>query len=278
MAAETGALDAIAARGLVLLGCGKMGSAMLQGWLSRGLLPSAFTVLDPAPDPQIESLAARGLRLNADPPAEAAVAVLAVKPQLMADALPRLAPLGHGATLFLSVAAGLPIRFFEDRLGAATPIVRAMPNTPAAVGRGITALVGNAPVGDAGMALAEALMSAVGQTVRLADEAQMDAVTAVSGSGPAYVFHLIETLAAAAEAEGLPPDLALTLARATVAGAGALAEAADETPDRLRVNVTSPGGTTAAALEVLMHAETGLAPLMRRAVAAAARRSRELGG
>ncbi len=151
-----------------------------------------------------------------------------------------------------------------------------MPNTPAAVGRGITALIGNARVGEDQMALAEALLSAVGQTVRLETEAQMDAVTAVSGSGPAYVFHLIETLAAAGVAEGLPDDLAMKLARATVGGAGVLAEEADEDPAQLRINVTSPQGTTAAALEVLMDDQTGFPALLRRAVRAAADRSREL--
>jgi pyrroline-5-carboxylate reductase len=151
-----------------------------------------------------------------------------------------------------------------------------MPNTPAAVGRGITALIGNTASTDADLALAETLLSAVGQVVRLDDEGQMDAVTGVSGSGPAYVFHLIETLAAAGVAQGLPADLAMRLAKATVAGAGALAEAADEDPAQLRVNVTSPNGTTQAALEVLMDPETGFPALLDRAVAAATQRSREL--
>jgi pyrroline-5-carboxylate reductase len=152
-----------------------------------------------------------------------------------------------------------------------------MPNTPAAVGRGITAIVGNAAATPDDLAMAETLMSAVGQVVRLPDEALMDAVTAVSGSGPAYVFHLIEALAAAAEAEGLPPDLAMQLARATVTGAGELAHRSPETAAQLRINVTSPGGTTAAALAVLMDPDAGLTALMRRAVAAAAARGRELG-
>jgi pyrroline-5-carboxylate reductase len=152
-----------------------------------------------------------------------------------------------------------------------------MPNTPAAVGRGITAITGNAQTTEAHLGLAEALLSAVGQVVRLQGEHQMDAVTAVSGSGPAYVFHLIETLAAAGEAEGLPADLSMRLARATVAGAGALAEAAAETPAQLRVNVTSPGGTTAAALGVLMDEASGFPALLKRAVKAAADRGRELG-
>lgn len=269
--------DDIAARGLVLLGCGKMGSALLEGWLARGLPPSAFSVLEPSPSPRLEALAAQGLGLNAGLPADPAIAVLAVKPQMMGAALPRLASFGNGATVFLSIAAGTPIRAFEAVLGPRTPILRAMPNTPAAVGRGITALVANAAATEDHLALAETLMAAVGQTVRLATEDQMDAVTALSGSGPAYVFLLIEALAAAGEAEGLAPDLALHLARATVAGAGHLAETAPESPARLRINVTSPGGTTAAALEVLQAEPGGLPCLIRRAVAAAAARSRALG-
>jgi pyrroline-5-carboxylate reductase len=267
----------VAERGLVLLGCGRMGSALLEGWLGRGLAPRAVTVLEPHPGPRLVALAGEGLRLNADPPEAPAVAVLAVKPQAMAGALPRLARLGGGGTLFLSIAAGVPIGRLEAALGPGTPVVRAMPNTPAAIGRGVTALVGNAAAGEAGLGAAEALMAAVGETVRLADEAQMDAVTAVSGSGPAYVFLMIEALAAAGEAEGLAPDLALRLARATVAGAGRLAESAEADPARLRAEVTSPGGTTAAALEVLMRRDDGLGALMRRAVAAAALRSRALG-
>jgi pyrroline-5-carboxylate reductase len=271
-------LSPIADRGLVLLGCGKMGTALLEGWLAGGLSPSVVTVLEPRPAPWLEKLAGAGLRLNADLPPDPAVAVVAVKPQMMGDALPRLAALGNGDTLFVSIAAGTPIRAFAAALGERTPIVRAMPNTPAAVGRAITALVANAHAGAGALALAEALMRAVGQTVRLDDEGEMDAVTAVSGSGPAYVFLMIEALAAAGEAEGLPAGLALALARATVAGAGALAESTDRAPAALRVDVTSPGGTTAAALAVLMEEEAGLPALVRRGVAAAAARSRELAG
>lgn len=264
-------------RGLVLLGCGKMGSAMLEGWLGRGLALSAVWVTDPRPSDWLKSLATRGLHLNEALPDEPAVVLVAVKPQMMSEALPGLAALGEGRVLFLTVAAGTPISYYERTLGAATPVIRAMPNTPAAVGRGITALVGNAAASEAQMALAEDLLSAVGQVVRLEGEHQMDAVTAVSGSGPAYVFHLIEALAAAGEAEGLPADLAMTLARATVTGAGELAHRAPESADQLRINVTSPGGTTAAALGVLMDPESGLPPLLRRAVKAAADRGRELG-
>lgn len=248
---------------------------MLQGWLAGGLPVSSVWVLDPYPSDWLNSL--KGLNLNVELPDDPAIVLVAVKPQMMNDALPVLKPLGNGKTLFLSVAAGTSIAAYEAVLGAETPFIRAMPNTPAAIGKGITALIGNAHASKAQMELAEALLSAVGQTVRLDDESQMDGVTAVSGSGPAYVFHLIETLAAAGVAQGLPADLAMQLAKATVAGAGALAEVADETPGQLRVNVTSPAGTTAAALEVLMDDADGFAGLLRRAVAAAANRSRELG-
>lgn len=270
-------MEDVANRGLVLLGCGKMGSAMLEGWLGQGLPVGAVWVLDPRPSDWLQGLAAQGLHLNGDLPENPAIVLVAVKPQMMAEALPRLAGYGDGATLFLSVAAGTPIAFYERVLGARTPVIRAMPNTPAAVARGITALIGNARVEEAALQLAEGLLAAVGQTVRLENESQMDAVTALSGSGPAYVFHLIETLAAAGVAEGLPADLAMTLAKATVAGAGHLAEVAAEDPAQLRVNVTSPGGTTAAALAVLMDAQTGFPALLARAVKAAADRARELG-
>ncbi len=267
------AMTAVRDRGLVLLGCGKMGSAMLAGWLAEGLPPGSVHVIEPAPS---DWLISTGVALGGPLPADPAVALIAVKPQMMGAALPALRGLGPD-TLLLTVAAGTTIAAYEAALGAGRPVVRAMPNTPAAIGRGITAICGNDRAGEAELALAEALLSAVGQVVRLEGEHQMDAVTAVSGSGPAYVFHLIETLAAAGTAEGLPADLAMRLAKATVAGAGALAEAAEEDPAQLRVNVTSPGGTTAAALAVLMDAEAGFPALLRRAVHAAADRGRELG-
>lgn len=266
-------MNDVAARGLVLLGCGKMGSAMLEGWLQTGLPPGSVYVIDPNPS---DWLKAQGVHIGAPLPDSPAIAIIAVKPQMMAAALPDVSALGNGATLVVSIAAGTSIATFEDILGDQTPIVRAMPNTPAAIGRGITALIGNANVLPEQLDLADALLKAIGQTVRLDHEGQMDAVTAVSGSGPAYVFHLIETLAAAGKAQGLPADLAMQLAKATVGGAGQLAEDADEDPSQLRINVTSPNGTTQAALEVLMDTETGFPPLLDRAVKAAADRSREL--
>lgn len=262
----------LARRGLALLGCGKMGSAMLAGWLARGLPAGSVRVQDPNPS---DWLTAQGVHVNEGFGEAPAVVLIAVKPQVMSAALPALKALPKGGTLFVSVAAGIPMATYEAHLGA-VPIVRAMPNTPAAVGKGITAIVGNAACGAAHLDMAEDLLSAVGEVVRLEDEAQMDAVTGVSGSGPAYVFHMIECLAAAGEAEGLAPELAMALARATVAGAGALAMETGEDPAQLRRNVTSPNGTTQAGLEVLMDAETGLPPLMRATVAAATRRSKEL--
>ncbi|MEH6835921.1 MULTISPECIES: pyrroline-5-carboxylate reductase [Falsihalocynthiibacter] len=266
-------MEDIKARGLVLLGCGKMGSAMLAGWIAKGLPATSVWILDPFPSDWLKSL---GVHLNEDLPANPAIVIVAVKPQMMDEALPILTPHGNGETLFLSVVAGRPIKSFEAALGANTPVIRSVPNTPAAISHGITAIFGNDHTSQAQMQQAETLLSAVGQVVRLENEGQLDAVTAVSGSGPAYVFHLIETLAAAGEAQGLPADLAMQLAKATVGGAGHLAEMADEDPTQLRINVTSPAGTTAAALAVLMDPETGFPPLLQRAVKAATERSREL--
>lgn len=263
----------VARDGLVLLGCGKMGSAMLEGWLAKGLPASSVWVIDPKPSDWLQST---GVHLNAELPKAPAVVLVAVKPQMMQDALPQLQKMGNGETLFVSVAAGTTIGYFESVLGTQTPIVRAMPNTPAAISRGITAIVGNAQAGSRSLDEAETLLSAVGEVVRLSEEAQIDAVTGVSGSGPAYVFHMIECMAAAGVAQGLPEEMAMQLAKATVAGAGALAMQAEEDPAQLRVNVTSPNGTTQAALEVLMDEKNGFPTLLNRAVAAASDRSREL--
>ena len=270
-------LDKINNRGIVIVGCGKMGSALLAGWLNRGLSLAATWVIDPNPSDWLSGLAGKGLHLNAPLPSEPAVVLIAVKPQMMGAALPQIAEFSGGDVLILTVAAGTTLSTYEKVFGTSARIVRSMPNTPAAVGRGITAIIGNQATTDSDLAMAEDLLSAVGQVVRLDGEDQMDAVTAVSGSGPAYVFHLIEALAAAGEALGLPEALAMTLARATVIGAGELAHEAPETAAQLRINVTSPGGTTAAALGVLMNEDTGFPPLLRRAVKAAADRGRELG-
>lgn len=270
------AFEQLAKRGLVLLGCGKMGSAMVEGWLAAGLPHDAIFIIDPVPGPYLENLAAAGVHLNTRLPESPALLLLAVKPQMMDAALPTVASLGGGETLVLSIAAGTPIAKFEAVFGTDTPIIRAMPNTPAAIGRGITALVGNRSSTTAHLDLADTVLSAIGQTVRLETEAQIDAVTGVSGSGPAYVFYMIECLAQAGVAEGLPAEMAMSLARATVAGAGALAIADQTPPDELRRNVTSPNGTTQAGLEVLMAQPGGLMDLIRKTVEAAAARSRAL--
>jgi pyrroline-5-carboxylate reductase len=265
--------DTLAQQGLVLLGCGKMGSAMLAGWLANGLTPSSVYVVDPYPS---DWVLAQGVHVNEELPAKPALVLIAVKPQMMQEALPTLQAMGGGETVFLSVAAGISIGTYEDILGANSPILRAMPNTPAAIGQGITALIGNAVSTADHINLAHALLSEIGAVVDLDSESQMDAVTGVSGSGPAYVFYMIDALAKAGEAQGLSPDLAMQLAKATVAGAGALAKASAETPEQLRINVTSPNGTTQAGLEVLMDQNAGLTPLIGGTVAAATMRSKEL--
>ncbi len=259
-----------------LVGAGKMGGALLTGWLQRGLPPTHVTVIDPN-----ASVLADGVRVATAPSAltDASapdVVVLAVKPQIMDQVVPAYQSLGGGQTVFLSVAAGRRIACFERLLGPSAPVVRTIPNTPAAVHRGMTVACANACVTPLGRALCEALMRAVGDVAWIEDEALIDAVTAVSGSGPAYVFLLAEQLAEAGVQAGLPPDLAAHIARATVAGAGALLDQATEDPATLRRNVTSPNGTTAAALDVLMDQARGLQPLMKDAILAATRRSREL--
>jgi pyrroline-5-carboxylate reductase len=263
---------------VLLVGAGKMGSAMLEGWMALGLEPSHIAVIEPQPAPEIAALAARGLRLNplADTPVAAAAIVIAVKPQNAPEVLPILAPFVGPATVVLSIMAGRTLQF----LGQAFPdaaLVRAMPNTPAAIGRGITVAVGNACVAADQHTLVHRLLSAVGAVEWVDDEALMDAVTALSGSGPAYVFLLAEAMARAGIAAGLPPALAAKLARATVAGSGELLHRSPLEAATLRQNVTSPGGTTAAALDVLMSKD-GLDPLLTKAIAAATRRSRELAG
>ncbi|MDZ5646251.1 pyrroline-5-carboxylate reductase [Nitrospirillum sp. BR 11828] len=262
---------------LLLVGCGKMGGAMLAGWRAAGTV-RRVVIVDP-----VAGTAPEGATLVADPaqiPADftPTAVVLAVKPQMMDQALPAYLPYA-GRAVFLSIAAGKTVAYFQKVLGPGTALVRAMPNTPAAVGRGISGAYATPAVSAAQRDLCQSLLSAVGEVVWVEEEGLIDAVTAVSGSGPAYVFHLVEALAAAGAAAGLPPDLALRLARATVTGAGELLHRnPDTTATQLRINVTSPKGTTQAALDVLMDEAQGLTPLMVRAVAAADRRSRELAG
>jgi pyrroline-5-carboxylate reductase len=264
---------------IVLVGAGKMGSAMLDGWIGLGLDPARVVVIEPQPAPEISALAARGLRLNPDPHAvsDPAVIVIAVKPQVAAEVVPAAAPLVGRSTVVVSIMAGQRLATLEGALPEGTAVVRTMPNTPAAVGRGITVAVANARVSAPQRDLAHRLLAAVGAVEWVDEEGLLDAVTAVSGSGPAYVFLLAETLAQAGTAAGLPADLAARLARATVAGSGELLHRSPLDAATLRRNVTSPGGTTEAALAVLMG-EHGLTPVMRQAIAAATRRSRELAG
>lgn len=256
-----------------------MGGAMLAGWLEQGLDASRIVVQDPAPPPAVAALLKRhGIVAEAalpDRPAPPAVLLMAVKPQIMEEVFPPLARRAGPRTLVLSIAAGKTIASFERHLAKGIAVVRSIPNTPAAVGRGITVATPNAHVTKEHRALCDALLGAIGEVGWVDDEALIDPVTAVSGSGPAYVFYLTECLAAAGVKAGLAPDLAMRLARATVAGSGELMRRSDLGPDQLRKNVTSPNGTTFAALQVLMG-EKGLEPLMTEAIAAATRRSREL--
>lgn len=267
-------------RKLLLVGCGKMGGALLGGWLGRDVGTDAVTVIEPYDSAALgQTFSVRILQSVAelDGAYQPDVVVFAVKPQGMGDIVPDYARFARPGTVFLSIAAGRPIAFFEQHLGADAVIVRSMPNTPAAVGRGITVLCANPHVTDDQRAVCQTLLEAVGEVAWVGDETLLDPVTAVSGSGPAYVFLLMETLAQAGVAAGLDPDLAAKLARATVTGSGELAHLSSDPAATLRKNVTSPGGTTAAALDVLM-ADDGLQALMTRAVDAAARRSRELAG
>jgi pyrroline-5-carboxylate reductase len=236
-------------------------------------------VIEPQPSPLVAGYTQGGLVLNParDAMRPATVVVAAIKPQIAPDALAQIAPSVDAATLVVSIMAGRTLDFLARTLPAGAAIVRAMPNTPAAIGRGISVAVANRQVSGAQHVLAQRLLGAVGAVEWIDDEALMDAVTAVSGSGPAYVFLLAESLARAGASAGLPADLAARLARATVAGSGELLPRAELDAATLRHNVTSPGGTTAAALDVLM-ASDGLEQLMTRAVAAAAQRSRELAG
>jgi pyrroline-5-carboxylate reductase len=251
-----------------------MGGALLRGWLKGGLPASALSVREPHPSPELAALLA-GNAIPGEPKSPLDVIVLAVKPQIMNEVLPGIAPFAGPGTAVLSIAAGRTVGSIAAYFPAGTPVVRAMPNLPAEIGRGITVAFANEYVAPAAREICGALLQAAGEVAWAGDEALIDAVTAVSGSGPAYVFYLAECLAEAGIAAGLPQALAAQLARATVTGAGELLYRSPLTPGQLRENVTSPGGTTAAGLSVLM-AEPGLKELIHETVAAAARRSREL--
>ena len=267
---------------ILLVGCGKMGGALLRGWLRQGLDRTDIHVVEPAPEAAEAVGSELGVAVTASPDQAPAgfvadTVVFAVKPQGMDRIVPHYRAMAERGAVCLSIAAGKPIAFFREHLGDAAAIVRAMPNTPAAVRRGITAACASMTVTAAQRGVCQRLLEAVGETVWLEDETLIDPVTAVSGSGPAYVFLLIEAMAQAGIEQGLPPDVAERLARATVAGSGELARQSQDAADTLRRNVTSPGGTTAAALDVLMS-EDGLRTLVSRAVEAATRRSRDLAG
>ncbi|MHC5652553.1 pyrroline-5-carboxylate reductase [Stappia sp. ICDLI1TA098] len=272
------------ARPLVLVGAGKMGGAMLAGWLESGVDPAAILVVDPNPSDELKAMAAKSGFSHAPGLSDgqiAGVMILALKPQIMAGALGALAGAVDANTLVISVAAGTPAAVFEGAFAGAASgaprVVRVMPNTPSQVGRGMSVGFANAHADADDRETVDTLMQAIGKTAWVNAEADINAVTAVSGSGPAYVFYLVEALAAAGVKAGLSEDLAMTLARQTVCGAGELLFRSDLPAEQLRRNVTSPNGTTAAALEVLM-APDGIQPVMDAAVAAAKRRSEELAG
>jgi pyrroline-5-carboxylate reductase len=271
---------------VLLVGAGRMGGALLKGWLAGGFPPERIVVQEPSPPADVADVIAIAGIETGDPPAMDAppqVMLLAVKPQAMDTVLPGVAPLAGPDTVVLSIAAGTSIAAIARHFAPDTAIIRAMPNTPAAIGRGITALCANVHATEQQRAACEALLKAGGETVWVDEEGLIDVVTAVSGSGPAYVFLLAECLADAGRDAGLDAELAAKLARATVSGAGELLRQSPQGPAELRRNVTSPGGTTQAALTVLMGTgETGAAhpmqELMTQAVAAALRRARELAG
>jgi pyrroline-5-carboxylate reductase len=262
---------------LLLVGCGKMGSAMLDGWLARGLAAADAVVAEPVEALRPKTAGLRAVASTTEVRETPEIVVLAVKPQTMESVLPDLRRFADAGAVFLSIAAGKTLKYFAGHLGPAAKVVRAMPNTPAAVRRGITVATASGGVSAAERKRCQELLEAVGEALWVEDEALIDPVTALSGSGPAYVFLLVEAMAAAGEKLGLAPDMAMQLARATVAGSGELLRQSREPAAQLRVNVTSPGGTTAEALKVLMAAD-GLQPVFDKALAAAARRSKELAG
>ena len=264
-------------KGLLLCGAGKMGGALLNGWLSKGLDLKLINVVEPNPSKWLVSLAQKGLNLNEEIFDKPQVCVLAVKPNMIEGLLSQKRFEHLSNTLFVSVVAGIKINRLNNLLGSNAPVVRIMPNTPATIAKGVSCLLPNKYTCEKQLKLVEALFSAVGYTIRLTDEKQMDAVTAISGSGPAYVFYLIEVLTKAGIQLGLDHVLANRLAVLTVSGSGMLAEDSGIAASELRKNVTSPNGTTEAALKVLMDSKTGLLPLMKETVFAACSRSRELG-
>lgn len=253
-----------------------MGSALLKGWLSSDV-ETTFTVIEPneldIKDKRIKHY--KDIASAKKDIASARIIILAIKPQMMTDLCGQITPHLQKTTPLLSIAAGITIENFEDYFGQDQPIIRSMPNTPAAIGKGVTAIIANSATSDEQKKMADDLLACAGKVEWIKDETLLDAITAISGSGPAYIFHLIEILTQAGENVGLPPQLSNALARQTVIGAAALAESEPKTPaSTLRENVTSPGGTTAAALEILMNGEWQ--DIFNRAIKAAKDRSIEL--
>jgi pyrroline-5-carboxylate reductase len=267
-------VKAINQRGMVLIGCGFMGKALVEGWLASGVESQAIHVQDPTPSDWL--LAQTGFHLNQELPANPAVLVIATKPQVLDAVLPPLARFGNGDTVVLTIATGAPLDYYASIFGADTPVVRAMPNLPAAVGAGVTVFACNTNVSEAQNRLVAELFDAVGVGIALDDESQMHAVTGISGSGPAYVFAMAEAMTQAGEAMGLPRTLATTLAVHTISGAGRMLRQTGSDAGDLRRAVTSKGGTTAEALKQLTAPGTGLAELMAKASAASRDRSIEL--
>ncbi len=264
---------------LLIYGCGKMGGAMLKGALAGGWPAASITVVEPFPSPELLALQEKaGFTLNPAEPRPAGMMLISIKPQMLDTAAEGLSRCLDGQSVVVSIMAGKSIADMKKRLPQVTRFVRAMPNTPAAIGRGITGAYATAALTEADRAAVTRLLQTTGRLEWVESEGLIDAVTAVSGSGPAYVFHMVEALAKAGEELGLEPAIAARLARATIEGAGELLfQEAETSPAQLRQNVTSPGGTTAAALEILMG-EGGLTPLMTRAVAAAEARAKALAG
>ena len=260
---------------VLLVGCGKMGGAILEGWLSHGHATSEVVVAEPVEAIRPEKPGLRVVASSSEVGETPATVVLAVKPQLMDSVLPDLKRFADQGAVFLSIAAGKTLHYFAHHLGTHAKVVRSMPNTPAAVRQGISVATAAPGVSEAEKKRCHEVLEAVGQVLWVEDEALMDPVTALSGSGPAYVFLLVEAMAAAGAKLGLSAEMAMQLARATVAGSGELLRQSAEPAAQLRVNVTSPGGTTAAALKVLM-ADDGIQPVFDKALAAASHRSQEL--
>jgi len=260
---------------LTLVGAGKMGAALLSGWLSGAVPKNQIQIVDPNPPSETAELISNNDLTHNPDPSPSSVLILAVKPQILDTVLASVSGFIDDQTLVISIAAGRTLSSLAKLLPASCAIVRTMPNLPAEIGMGMTVACANDQVNEDQTQLCDQLLSAVGDVGWVEDEHLIDAVTAVSGSGPAYIFHFAECLANAGIEAGLEPKLAARLARATVSGAGALLHQSDLDASRLRENVTSPGGTTAAALDVLMSDE-GLDKLIKRAVEAAKKRSQEL--